>query len=60
MLVLSRKCGQRIFVGNDICITVVRTGDTVRLGIDAPKDVAILREELSDHSRPQAAAPAAH
>ena len=47
MLVLSRKPGERILIGEDISITVVRIGpNTVRLGIDAPKDKNIVREEL--------------
>lgn len=47
MLVLSRKSGERIRVGNDIRITIVRIGPgNVRIGIEAPSDTAILREEL--------------
>jgi carbon storage regulator len=48
MLVLSRKIGQRIAIGGGIVITVVTArGSQVRLGIEAPRDVAILREELA-------------
>ncbi len=47
MLVLSRKASERIRLGDSIVITVVRvSGDKVRLGIDAPPDVLVLREEL--------------
>ena len=47
MLVLSRKEAQRIRLGDDIVITVLRLGgDKVRLGIDAPKDMLVLRDEL--------------
>ena len=47
MLVLTRKPSQRIFVGDDVTITVVRIdGNTVRIGIDAPGGVQILREEI--------------
>jgi len=47
MLVLSRKTSEQIRIGPDILITVVRIGgNMVRLGIDAPGDVAIMREEL--------------
>ena len=51
MLVLSRKEGERLKLGRfDICITVVRvSGDKVRLGIDAPPDMVVLREELQPH-----------
>ncbi|NOZ38869.1 MAG: carbon storage regulator [Planctomycetes bacterium] len=47
MLVLSRKETQRIRLGDDIVITVVRIGgDKVRLGIEAPKEMLVLRDEL--------------
>lgn len=49
MLVLSRKPGERILVGDDVVITIVRIGpNTVRLGIDAPGHMNIVREELCD------------
>lgn len=51
MLVLSRKTGERILLGDDIRITVVRiSGGGVRLGIEAPADVAVVREEVSNKS----------
>ncbi len=47
MLVLSRKIQQRIVIGQGIEITVLAiNGNRVRLGIDAPADVSILRGEL--------------
>lgn len=47
MLVLSRKPGERILIGEDIAVTVVRIGpNTVRLGIDAPRSMNIVRDEL--------------
>lgn len=47
MLVLSRKPGERILIGDDIVVTIVRIGpNTVRLGIDAPSHLNIVREEL--------------
>ena len=47
MLVLSRKESQKIRLGDSIVITVVRvTGDKVRIGIEAPRDMVILRDEL--------------
>jgi carbon storage regulator len=50
MLVLSRKQSQRIKLGDSIVITVVRVaGDKVRLGIDAPRDMLVLRDELEPH-----------
>ena len=48
MLVLSRKVGERFLVGDTVIITVVRIGqNAVRLGISAPSDINIVREELS-------------
>jgi len=48
MLVLSRRENERIRLGDSIVVTVVRVGgDRVRLGIDAPADVLVLRDELS-------------
>lgn len=47
MLVLSRREGEKIRIGDSIVITVVRmAGDKVRIGIDAPNDVLVLRDEL--------------
>ena len=47
MLVLSRKVGERIWIGNEICVTVVRlTSGGVRLGIEAPAELPVIREEL--------------
>lgn len=47
MLVLSRKKNESIVINNDIVITVVEIrGDKVRLGIVAPKDVPVHREEV--------------
>lgn len=47
MLVLSRKESEKIKLGDDIVLTIVRvSGDRVRLGIDAPPELLILREEL--------------
>jgi carbon storage regulator len=47
MLVLSRNESQRIRVGDSIVVTVLRVaGDRVKLGIEAPADVVILRDEL--------------
>ena len=51
MLVLSRKEAERIRLGDSIIVTVVRvSGDKVRLGIEAPADVLVLRDELKPHA----------
>jgi carbon storage regulator len=47
MLVLSRKLGEKICIGDNICITVVDIDrGKVRLGIDAPRSVPVYRQEL--------------
>ena len=47
MLVLNRKVGERIVIGDEIVITVVAIhGQQVRLGIEAPPDVSVWRQEL--------------
>ena len=56
MLVLSRKVGESILINESIRVTVVQAGNgRIRLGIDAPPEVRVLREELtmsSFHSSP--------
>lgn len=47
MLVLTRKCGQKIHVGQSVTITILRVkGNQVRVGIEAPSGVRVLRAEL--------------
>jgi carbon storage regulator len=47
MLVLTRKLMEKLFIGDDICVTVVRLeGGQVRLGIEAPREVSVVRAEL--------------
>ncbi|NCX97247.1 MAG: carbon storage regulator [Planctomycetia bacterium] len=49
MLVLSRKQNERIRVGDSVVVTIVRvSGDKVRIGIEAPPDVRVLRDELDE------------
>ncbi len=53
MLVLSRKEGERIMIGRSIVVTILETrGGRVRIGIDAPQDVPVLREEICNRQRP--------
>src|SRR5207248_6059078 len=62
MLVLSRKKNESIVINNDITVTVVEIrGDKVRLGIVAPKEVPVHRQEVFEaiHGKPAAAPPAA-
>lgn len=52
MLVLSRKKLERLLIGNDIVVTVVDVrGDKVRLGIEAPTNVPVHREEVAERIR---------
>jgi carbon storage regulator CsrA len=54
MLVLSRKVGERICIGDDVTIVVQRVaGGRVALAIEAPRDVKILRGELSPFENPK-------
>jgi carbon storage regulator len=47
MLCLSRREGERIFIGENIVIQIVRVrGGSVRLGIEAPPEIVVVREEL--------------
>ena len=49
MLILSRKQNERIRVGDSVVVTVVRvSGDKVRIGIEAPQSMRVLRDELED------------
>ena len=51
MLVLTRKVGERIQLGDYITVTLVKiNGNTVRLGIEAPADMPVARQELIDQS----------
>ena len=58
MLVLSRKESERIRLGDSIVLTIVRvSGDKVRLGIEAPPDVLVLRDELKPLAQGESAKP---
>lgn len=47
MLVLTRKPGERVLIGDDIVITIIESrGDGIRIGIDAPRGIAIQRAEI--------------
>ncbi len=47
MLILTRKPGERLIINDDITITILEfKGNQVRVGIDAPTDVAVFREEI--------------
>ena len=49
MLILSRKIDEKIKIGNDITITLIDVhGDQVKIGVEAPKDVKVFRQEVFD------------
>lgn len=54
MLCLSRRTDQKIMIGEDIVVMILEIkGDRVRIGIDAPDDVIILREEIYNLIKPR-------
>jgi carbon storage regulator len=60
MLVLTRKLMEKLYIGEDICVTVVRLeGGQVRLGIEAPIEVAVVRAELVPERRMERPKPSA-
>ncbi|MBT8092509.1 MAG: carbon storage regulator CsrA [Gammaproteobacteria bacterium] len=57
MLILTRRAGETVMIGSDITITVLGVkGNQVRLGINAPKDVAVHREEIYERIQNEQAA----
>lgn len=53
MLVLARKPGQKLFIGNEVVVTVVRVGPaSVRLGIECPREMNVRREECRADRKP--------
>ncbi len=49
MLVLSRKKNERIVIGDDVTVTIVEIrGDKIKIGIEAPADVSVDREEVRE------------
>jgi carbon storage regulator len=54
MLILTRRIGETLLIGDDITIKVVGiNGNQVRIGIDAPLDVQVMRSELLKESEPE-------
>jgi carbon storage regulator len=65
MLVLSRKLGEKIVIGDNIVVTVVKIDrNQIRIGIEAPQEVPVYREEISPvragtaHTKPSSSEPA--
>jgi carbon storage regulator len=56
MLILTRRVGESLRIADDIVVTIVETkGTQVRVGIEAPQDVTVLREELLERESPEPA-----
>jgi carbon storage regulator len=56
MLILTRRVGETVMIGTDVTVTVVGVnGQQVRLGINAPKEVPVHREEVYDRMRAEKA-----
>jgi carbon storage regulator len=57
MLILTRRVGETLMIGNNVTVTVVGlNGNQVRLGINAPKDVEVHREEVYERVQQERAA----
>ena len=56
MLVLSRKLGEKIVIGDNIVVTVVKIDrNQIRIGIEAPQDIPVYREEIMPGRTPKGA-----
>ena len=61
VLILTRRPTQAVTIGRDITVTILEIrGTQVRIGVHAPRDIAVLREELADKTRTRRARDADH
>ena len=60
MLILTRRVGETVTIGDEVTVTVLGVkGNQVRLGVQAPRDVAVHREEIHDRIKREKAGPTA-
>lgn len=60
MLILTRRVGESLMIGDEINVTVLSIrGNQVRIGVNAPKDVSVHREEIYERIRTEGEVPAA-
>ncbi len=60
MLILTRRVGEKVMIGDDVSVTVLRVkGNQVRLGIEAPKSVSVQREEIFNRMKSEGEDPGA-
>jgi carbon storage regulator len=59
MLILARRIGETVMIGQDITVKIIEVkGNQVRLGIEAPKEVAVHREEIFERIKSESQSPA--
>lgn len=52
MLVLTRREGESITIGGQITVTILRSGNAVKIGIEAPREITVLRAEVEKNEAP--------
>jgi carbon storage regulator len=61
MLILTRRVGETVMIGDEVSVTVLRVkGNQVRLGVNAPKNVSVQREEIFERMKLEAGDAVAH